>query len=62
MIWPQNIQLCTQSTARDHSRQSTQIGGSARGYQELPAPVAVLSTAKHAAARGRMFMHRQRWA
>lgn len=25
-------------------------GGSARGYQELPAPLAVLSTAKHAAA------------
>ena len=36
-------------------------GGSARGYQELPAPLAILGTAEHGTA-DRMFMHSQRWA
>ena len=36
-----------------------QNGGSARGYQELPAPLAIPATATQTAARDRIFMHRQ---
>jgi hypothetical protein len=35
-------------------------GGSARGYQELPAPLAIPATAEQAAARPVCFMHSQR--
>ncbi len=38
------------------------IGGSARGYQELCARLAISTTDEQADGPGRMFMHGQRWA
>jgi len=36
-------------------------GGSARGYQELPAPLAIPATAGAGSGQARMFMHSQSW-
>jgi hypothetical protein len=51
LIAAPNIQICTLAGLPEPDHKVDPNGGSARGYQELPAPLAIPTTAEQAAAR-----------